>query len=183
MDAVSLSSSARTDFGKGASRKLRATGRIPAVIYRGGGDPTHITIDPSELETVFRKSSNRNTLLAVDGKTCLVKDVQRHPVSRRVRHVDLYEVDPGQEIMVNVPIRSKGTAEGVKMGGRLRILKRDIRVSCKPGDIPEAIEYDVTNVGIGRFIRASKAIVPTGVTLAYKVDANVFTVVGKKGAK
>lgn len=182
MDAVSLSSQARTEFGKGAARKLRASGRIPVAVYRGGNDPAHLSVDPAELDAVFRKSQNRNTLLDLGGRICLVKDVQRHPVSRRVRHLDLYEVDPNEEVLVVVPIRSVGTAEGVKMGGRLRTLKRDIRVRCKPADIPEAIEYDVSNVGIGRFIRTTEATVPAGVTLANKVDENVFTVVGKKAS-
>ncbi len=99
MDAVSISAEARADFGKGAARKLRAAGRIPVVIYRGGGAAQHVSISPKELEAVFRRSNNRNTLLSIDagGKahTCLVKDVQRNPLTQKIVHLDLFEVVSG----------------------------------------------------------------------------------------
>ena len=92
MATVSLSATPRTDFGKGAARKIRAQGLLPAVIYRAGQPATSIVLDPLALETAFRRSGNRNTLvdLGVDGSNyvCLVKETQRDPVSAVLLHVD-----------------------------------------------------------------------------------------------
>ena len=120
MDAVKISAEDRSSFGKGSARKLRASGKIPAVVYRGGADAHHVSIDPSELEAVFRKSNNRNTLLAIEAggsnHTCLVKEVQRHPLTQKIVHLDLFEVDAAEDVRVEVNIVPVGTAVGVKMG-------------------------------------------------------------------
>jgi large subunit ribosomal protein L25 len=187
MDSVTLNATQRDEFGKGAARKLRSAGRLPVVVYSGGQPAQHLSVDPAELEAIFRASKNRNTLLNVttgDGGTiCLVKDVQRHPLKQTIQHLDLYAVDADATVDVLVPVRSSGTAEGVKMGGRLRPLAREIMVRCKPTDIPTAVVYDVTNLGVGRYIKASEATPQEGVELVFKADFNVFTVVGKRGAK
>jgi large subunit ribosomal protein L25 len=186
MDSVTLNATPRGEFGKGAARKLRSAGRLPVVVYSGGQPAQHLSVDPGELEAIFRRSQNRNTLLSVatdDGATvCLVKAVQRHPLNQTIEHLDLYAVDPDATVDVLVPVRSTGTAEGVKMGGRLRPLARDIKVRCKPGDIPKAVVYDVSKLGVGRFVKASEAIPQDGVQLLFKDDFNAFTVVGKRGA-
>ena len=107
MANVSLNVSSRTDMGKGAARKIRAQGLLPAVIYRAGQPATSVSLDPRELENAFRRTGNRNTLvdIGVDGKTftCLVKQTQRDPVSAVLLHVDFYEVDGGEEVTVVVP--------------------------------------------------------------------------------
>ncbi|MEC8424465.1 MAG: 50S ribosomal protein L25 [Myxococcota bacterium] len=186
MESVTLHATQRAEFGKGAARKLRSAGQLPVVVYSAGKPATHLSVDPAALETIFRVSQNRNTLLSVDTGTgtaiCLVKDVQRHPLKQTIQHLDLYEVDPGSTVDVLVPVRSTGTAAGVKMGGRLRPLIRDITVRCKPADIPVAVIYDVAELGVGRFIKASEALPIDGVELVLKSDMNAFTVVGKRGA-
>jgi len=186
MDAVSINAEAREVFGKGSARKIRAAGKIPAIVYRGGADANHITIDPSELEAVFRKSGNRNTLLSVaasgSDRICLIKDVQRHPLTQRLVHVDLYEVDAGEEVRVEVNIVPVGTATGVKMGGRLRTIRRTVDVVCKPADIPAVIEADVSAVDIGGFCKLSNVAAPAGTKFPYASDFNLFTVVGKRVA-
>ncbi len=186
MDAVTLSCEPRTEFRKGAARKLRAAGKLPAAIYAGGNAPTHVTVDPSDLESIFRRSGNRNTLLSLDagGETrfCLVKDVQRHPLTTEIRHIDLYQVDPEVPVRVTVNVVTTGTAEGVRMGGKLQLLRRTIDVVCKPGDIPAKIEVDVTTLGVGRFMRLSDATVPETCTLPYKGDFNLATVIAKRGS-
>ena len=96
MNATQLSAEAREPSGKGAARKLRAAGRIPALIYRGGEVPTHISIDPSELRLAFARSKNPNTLLSVQvgdsSHLCLLRDTQKHPVSRNLLHADFLAV-------------------------------------------------------------------------------------------
>ena len=186
MDAVNISSEDRSSFGKGSARKLRAAGRVPAVVYRGGSAATHISIDPAELEASFRKTNNRNTLLAIEvagGKhICLVKEVQRNPLSQEIVHVDFFEVDPSEDVRVEVNVVPVGTAVGVKMGGRLRTLRRTVDVVCKPGDIPASISADVSAVEIGRFFKLSHVTPPEGASFPYPYDFNLYTVVGKRVA-
>ena len=187
MESVTLNATPRGEFGKGAARKLRSAGRLPVVVYSAGEPARHFSVNPAELEAVFRATQNRNTLLSLtdgEGSTvCIVKDVQRHPLKQTIQHLDLYAVDADSTVDVLVPVRSSGTAEGVRMGGRLRPLARDIMVRCKPADIPAAVVYDVSGLGVGRFIKASEAIAQDGVELLFKADFNAFTVVGKRGAK
>lgn len=187
MDAVSISAEARESFGKGTARKLRAAGKIPAVIYRGGTAPHHVIIDPAELQRVFRKSNNRNTLLSVDAggsdRICLIKEVQRDPGSQEILHVDLFEVDSNEDVRVEVNLVPVGTAVGVKMGGRLRVVRRTVDVICKPADIPARIEADVTALEVGKFFRLSDVPAPAGTVFPYPNDFNLYTVIGKRVAE
>ena len=185
MATVSLSANSRTEMGKGAARKLRAEGLLPAVIYRAGQPATSISLDPHALENAFRKTGNRNTLvdLGVDGNNfvCLVKETQRDPASSILLHVDFFEVDNNEKVLVEVPVSSTGKAAGVVAGGKLRIIKRDLRVRCKPGDIPDTIAVDVSSLDIGDFVRVSGVTPPKGTEIVAANDFNVVTVVGKRG--
>lgn len=186
MNAESISAEAREAFGKGSARKTRAAGKVPAVVYRGGADASHITISPSEIERVFRKSGNRNTLVEIEAggakRICLVKAVQRHPLHQTIQHIDFYEVDPSEDVRVEVNITPVGTSAGVKMGGRLRTLRRTVEVVCKPAAIPPVIEADVSEVEAGRFLKLSDVKAPEGSRFPYSYDFNLFTVVGKRAA-
>jgi len=186
MATVSLSASSRTDIGKGNARKIRAKGLLPAVIYRAGQPATSVSLDPNELENAFRRSGNRNTLvdIGVDGKNfvCLVKKTQRDPVTSNLIHVDFYEVDENEEVVVKVPTNPTGKAAGVVAGGKLRTIVRDLTVRCKPGDIPATVDVDVTPLDVGDFIRVSNVPAPAGSEIIAPNDFNVFTVIGKRGA-
>jgi large subunit ribosomal protein L25 len=187
MATVSVNASSRTEIGKGAARKIRAQGLLPAVIYRAGQPATSVSIDPNELENAFRRTGNRNTLvdLGVDGKTftCLVKDTQRDPVTANLIHVDFYEVDANEAVEVKVPVVPTGKAAGVVAGGKLRLIVRDLKVSCKPADIPASVDVDVTPLNVGDFIRVSTVTAPSGTEIIAPNDFNVLTVVGKRGAR
>jgi large subunit ribosomal protein L25 len=184
MATVNLSANARSDMGKGAARKLRAQGLMPAVIYRAGQPATSISLDPHALENAFRKTGNRNTLvdLGVDGKSfvCLVKDTQRDPVNAELLHVDFFEVDSAEDVIVDVPVSTVGKAAGEVEGGKLRIIKRDLRLKCKPADIPDTIAIDVTALSIGDFARVSGIKAPSGTEIIAPNDFNVVTVLGKR---
>lgn len=185
MATVNLSATPRDNFGKGAARKLRAQGLLPAVIYRAGQPSTSVAIDPRELENAFRRTGNRNTLvdLGVDGGNfvCLVKSTQRDPVSSDLIHVDFYEVNDAEPVVVTVPVEAVGKAAGVVAGGKLRMIRRDLTVSCKPADIPATVGVDVAKLNVGDFVRVSEIKAPTGVEIVAPNDFNVVTVVGKRG--
>ena len=181
MDTMNLSAEYRQGTGKGHARKLRRSGVIPALVYRDGVEPLLIQINPNELTHGFEKIGNPNTLVNVQlsdkERLCLVKDIQRHPVNGRLRHVDFYKVDETEEIEVEVPIRTSGRAVGVAMGGKLRIVRRSLVVRCKPQDIPRYVEIDVRELDADQFIRASDLTAPKNTTLVFANDFNIVTVI------
>jgi len=187
MATISLKATTRTDSGKGVARKIRREGNIPAVVYRGGDNATSVVIDPAEITLKFNRTGNRNTLVNLDlesgSRLCLVREVQRHPVSGNLRHIDFYEVTDDQLITVSVPVEAVGTAKGIKLGGKLQLMRRDLNVRCKPADIPSTVKVEVSELDVGEFVRVSQVTAPENTELIFGGDFNVITVVGKRGAK
>ncbi len=122
--------------------------------------------------------------LGIDGTTytCLVKATQRDPVTANLLHVDFFEVDDNENVLVVVPVTTTGKAPGVVAGGKLRLIKRDLKVRCKPGAIPESVPVDVSSLNIGDFIRVSRVAAPESTEIVAPNDFNVLTVIGKRGA-
>jgi large subunit ribosomal protein L25 len=184
MEVINLNVEAREGRGKGPTRRLRATGRVPAIVYRGGQEPTAISIDPSELELTLRRTGNRNTLFTLPAggrdRLCLIKEVQHHPISRKILHVDFYEVASDEAVVVDVRVEASGKCIGVKKGGLLRSLVRTLKVRCLPGVIPTVIEVDVTDVDLGKSVRVAEVKAPDGVQLLFDVNFNVFMVSGRE---
>jgi large subunit ribosomal protein L25 len=187
MEEVVLSASVRSETGKGAARKSRAAGKTPGVLYRPGSAATPITFDLGALAAIFRKSHDPNTVVTVDvdgtKHTCLVREIQRHPVSRVVEHADFYSVGAGDRVQVQVAIQPQGKAAGTRSGGTLRLLARKVKVSCPSGSIPKQIDVDVTPLEVGQILKASQMVAPEGVEFLYKQDFNVVTVEGKRQSK
>lgn len=185
MHTETLTATIRDGVGKGVARKLRAAGQLPAVIYGQGTTAIPVAVPTAEVEAIFRRTANRNTLLSLtigsDEHICLVKEAQRHPVDRNLRHLDLYRVDPELPVRVRVELKPKGTAQGVKMGGRLQVMRRHLDVVCKPADIPAVIHVDVTTLEVGKFAKVSEVTPPKGVSIDFKGDFNLFAVLGKRG--
>jgi large subunit ribosomal protein L25 len=179
--AVSLQGQGRVEQGKGAARKLRAAGRVPAVVY-GHGETTHsITVDAHELDRLFAGISVENTLidLAIDDGPpirALVREVQVHPHRAQVLHVDFYQIHAGERVSVMIPIRVVGTAEGVKLGGVLDQMLHDLPVRCLADQIPEAIDVDVSALAIGDAIHVGALAIPAGVQVEIDPERTVCSV-------
>jgi len=184
MATVSLQADQRDAFGKGAARKIRAAGRIPAVLYRAGQQPVHISLDPDELELSFKRTGNRNTLVDIGvgggNHLCLVREVQRHPVSQLLEHVDFYEVATEEDVEVLVKVTTVGRAPGESLGGKVQIMRRDLQLRCRPADIPDAVVVDVSTLDVGGLIKAGDITLPTGSTLLTDDHMNVVTVTAKR---
>lgn len=183
MDAVNLGVERRTDVGKGAARKLRRADRIPAVAYREGQPPLQLSLDPDEIELIMRRSENRNTLFRfeLDGQEhiCIVKDVQRHPLTRRLMHLDFYEVRASEPLQATIRITAVGRALGTRKGGTLKQFRRFVNVRCTPDRIPAVIEVDVSELDLNQYIKVSRITPPEGVEILFENDFNVMGVVGK----
>lgn len=174
----------RETTGKGAARKLRANGWVPAVFYTGGTAATPVQLDPRLLEASLRNSAaGLNTLFDVrgaglDGKLALIKELQRDPVKGHILHADLYAVDVARKIEVEVPVHLTGTAVGVSLeGGILDHALREVEVECLPRAIPEELLVDVSALGIGDSIHVGDIPLPDGVTLVSDPDLPVVSVV------
>lgn len=186
MDATPLSAQVREDFGKGAARKLRATGQIPAIIYRDGSEPTHIVLDPAELRLIYYRSGNPNTLLAIqvgdETQVCLLTATQKHPLSRDLLHADFYQVAEDQDVLVEVPITHTGKPVGVVAGGKIQVLRRTVPVRCLPAHIPASITVDISDLDLGEIRRVSQVTAPENTAIVYETDFNVFSVKGRRAA-
>ncbi len=159
MDAV-LDAVKRHTKGKNEARRLRAAGKIPATLYgaQKAGDapaPESVSVDPKPFMRILHSASGLNTLitLKVEGGTdarVLVKNVQLDPISNHPLHADFYRVNMDRRIQVTVPVVLRGESRGVKQdGGVLDFVHREIEVEVLPANIPDSIEVDVTNLGIG----------------------------------
>lgn len=167
METTTLQAEVRETRGKGPARRLRARGKLPAVFYGPGVEPTPLTLSPKELEKALRGDKGRNVVfkLSVGGKDelAMVRDVTTDPVSQELLHVDLYRVFEDQVLEVDVPFRTRGRAQGVVMGGVLNVTRRTLPVRTTPGKIPVSIEVDVTKLGMKDTISVNQVGLPEGV--------------------
>jgi large subunit ribosomal protein L25 len=176
----------RIGTGKSVTRKLRAAGKIPGVLYGKGKTGRSVTLDPRALEKVLHASgSGMNTLidLKFGGETTvvLVKELQREPIRGAYLHADLYEVDLQQTIEVSVPLHFVGKAPGVEMGGGiLDHPLREVSLECLPRAIPDAIEVDVSSLELGDSIHVRDLVLPADTVMLSDLDLPVASVVAPK---
>lgn len=183
MSETALVVEAREGVGKGAARKLRAAGKIPAILYGRGRDSLALSVDPRALDRILR-ASGANTLLdltieghpEIKGTVALVKDLQRDPLRGSILHADLYAVDLTRTVTVDVPVHLVGKARGLDFGGILEHTLREIALECLPRAIPEAIEVDITELEVGDVIHVRDLALPEGVTLVTDGDLGVVHV-------
>jgi large subunit ribosomal protein L25 len=159
MEAV-LQAEKRETRGKNEARRLRAAGRIPAVVYGAGRDKAvEIAVDPKVLLRILHSESGVNTLIGLQGVDLgggkvLVKEYQLDPIDHRLLHADFYAVAMDKAITVTVPIVIKGEAKGVKQqGGIVDFVTRDLEIECLPGEIPEHIDVDVSELMLHQGVR------------------------------
>ena len=167
-----IGAESRKDQGKGASRRLRHAGKVPAILYGGKGEPLNITLDQRKLQTVIDDERFYSSIISVslDGASqpAIVKDVQMHPARSIVLHVDLQRVLADQPIRLHVPIHflNAATSPGVKtQGGLVSHLKSDVEVLCLPKDLPEALEIDMGKMELNDTLYLRDIPLPAGVTL------------------
>ncbi|HEX2486792.1 MAG TPA: 50S ribosomal protein L25 [Myxococcota bacterium] len=182
MSDASLTAEVRDGRGKGVARKLRATGRIPAVVYGRGRDSQPLTVDPAALSKLLHAGhSGMNTLidLTVAGRksVVLVRDIQKDPVSGQWVHADLYVVDLTRTIQVEVPLHLIGKPAGIELGGILDHPMREVTVECLPRAIPDSIDVDVSALGIGDSIHVRDLVLPEGARILSDPDLAVASVV------
>ena len=166
-----LNAESRTDTGKGASRRLRHAGKVPAIIYGGGKDPQSLTLSHNEVLRNLENEAFYSHILSVriDGSEtrAILRDLQRHPSKPRVLHMDLQRISESEKLKTQVPLHFLGEedAPGVKGGGLVSHDLTEVAIECFPKDLPEFIEVNISALDIGDSIHLSDLKVPEGVTL------------------
>jgi large subunit ribosomal protein L25 len=166
-----LSAESRTDTGKGASRRLRHAGKVPAIIYGGGKDPQSLTLSHNEVLRNLEHEAFYSHILSIkiDGSEtrAILRDLQRHPSRPVVLHMDLQRISESEKLKTQVPLHFLGEedAPGVKGGGLVSHDLTEVAIECLPKDLPEFIEVDISALDIGESIHLSGLTVPEGVTL------------------
>ena len=157
MAEVKLNVSERESHGKGAARRARMAGKVPAVVYGRGMDPVSIEVDRREFLTALHTDAGMNVLLelTVGGKKMLTlaRELQRDPVRGTLLHADFVQIDVTQTVDVEVPVNVTGEAAGVKEGGVLEQPLFTVHVRCLPQEVPEGIEVDISALNIGDSLR------------------------------
>ena len=174
-----LVASVRQESGKGVARKLRADGRVPAVLYGQGADPMALSVDARDLSHLLHKGgANVLVDLVVDGQEHLAmpREIQRDHIKGRYWHIDFYAVSRTQKITVNVPIRVTGEAAGVKLGGVLEHHLWEVSVESLPTQVPESIEVDVSDLEIGDSIKVGDLAAPDGAEITSNPEDSVVAV-------
>ena len=162
----------REDQGKGASRRLRRAGKVPAILYGGHLDPHALSLDHEKIVLMLDNERFYSTILSLrvgdQNQAAVLKDVQRHPFKNAVLHVDFQRVDENEKIRISIPLHFKGeaAAPGVKsQGGIVSHMRTEVEVACLPKDLPEYIEVDLSGLSINESIHLSQLKVPPEVQL------------------
>jgi len=185
MASASLSAEARTETGKGVARKLRAAGRVPAVVYGHAREAQALSLQTRELEKLLSSISTGSTVveLSLGGATTktLIREVQRHPFKKQILHVDFQELVAGEKVTVEIPLVFVGTPEGVRLSGALlEQILHTIEVLVDPANIPNHIDVDVTNLAMGHSLHVRELPLPAGLEVLTDVDATVCAVVAPR---
>lgn len=177
MSEVRLSAATRTEFGKGASRRTRRDGLVPAVIYGHGADPKHVTLPAKEFAAAIR-NNGANVLLTLDlegdEQLAIPKSIQRHPIKGYYEHVDLLTVRRGEKVTVDVPITVTGE---IVAGGLLNQENTSISVEAEATNIPTELEVSIEGLEIGSQITAADVTLPAGATLDSDAELLVLAIV------
>ncbi len=181
MESITITGSKRKSLGKADAKALRNEGLVPCIIY-GGKEEVHVQIDERAFNKLIYTPNQHIVNVDVDGETysTILKDVQYHPLSDKIVHVDFQQL-VGRPIKTTLPIHTKGQSRGVLAGGRLRVVRRDVKVQGLPEEMPSFIELDITNLRIGKSIKIGELNVP-GVTFLADPNQIIVAVRMKRGA-
>ncbi|MDD2732842.1 MAG: 50S ribosomal protein L25 [Desulfuromonadaceae bacterium] len=175
----------RTKTGTGVSRRLRIADMIPGVVYGKGLDPIAVSIKNRDLQEAISGAGGQNNLItligggSLDQSIAIVADIQRDPIKRTFKHVDLHRINPNEKLRITVPVVLTGTAIGVKEGGLLDLAHHELHIECLPANIPDSITIDVSNLKIAHSIHVSEIPLPEGIVLLDQPKIPVVSVLGR----
>lgn len=183
MELIELNAKPREVKGKGAARKLRADNAIPAIVYGAKADPAMLSLSTSDFIRIIRENGSTGLFfsLKIEGvekeKAVMLKDVQMDTFGLNYLHVDLHEIDMDETVTVSVPVVAVGESAGVKEGGLLQVIRRELDVICKPADTPSNIEIDITALQVGDAVHVEDIDLGDSVEIPHEVNFTVITIV------
>jgi large subunit ribosomal protein L25 len=183
MERHSIEAELRTETGKGVARKIRRNGLIPGVVYGRGNDPRSIKVDPLDIEKLLHSNAIFDlTFVREDGEgedesTVIIKDYQKDVIKGNLLHVDFQFISMDEKITVSVPMHLEGDAVGVRDGGVLQQLLREIEIDALPAEIPEEITIDISELEVGESLSVVDLELPEGIDLVTDSDEVIVTVV------
>lgn len=188
METIVLTVEPRSDSGKGNAGRLRRQGRVPAVFYGPGKAALSVSLDAREFHFKIANLEGSHLIQLASSqpelqdKIAILREVQRHPLTSRLVHVDFLEVDESKPLQVLVALHFVGKAEGVVVGGQMQPMMREIMVECLPREIPEFLEVDVTHLKIHDSIHISGVNLPAGVRAVFEADEPVVVIASTTAA-
>ncbi len=182
MEIFDLKVRKRSGAGTALAKKSRKAGFIPGVVYSRGAAALSLEVPKKDLYQLLHAHADENLIvnLAIDSgdsRTAIISEVQTHPVNDEILHVDFKGISMDEKIVVKVALHAKGESIGVKEGGILDHVRREIEIECLPSQIPEKIEVDVTDLAIGKSLHVSELILPEGIVCLDDPETVLLTVV------
>ena len=179
---LKISAQPRIAAGRNAVKALKRTGFVPAVIYGAKAPAQNLQLNERELSRLLGHATSESVLVDVQiegsgNRTALISEVQHHPVSGAILHVDLHAIAMDELMTVEVPVETTGEAEGVKTGGGvLEVILRELEIECLPADLPASITVDVSGLNVGDSIHVNALKLPKGVTVLNDAELTVVSV-------
>jgi large subunit ribosomal protein L25 len=166
-----LTAEVRSDLGKGASRRLRSTDKVPAIMYGAGKPPIALTLNHNHVTKALENEAFYSHILTIEvsgeKQQAVLKDLQRHPFKPKITHMDFLRINPKEKLTMQIPLHFKGgeNAPGVKLGGIIMHLANSVEIRCLPADLPEYIDVDISQLGLDEPIHLSQLKLPKGTEL------------------
>lgn len=188
MDLITLNAKTREETGKGAARKLRQSNKIPAVLYGKQTDPLSLSLDTIEFSRIIRENGTSGLFLdlAVEGgknRMVMLRELQMDTFGINFLHADLQEIDMDKKVSITIPVEAVGKSKGVKEGGILQIIRRELEISCKPSDAPETIQIDITDLDVGDSVHVNELDLGENISIPHEVNFTVITIIAPTSAE
>lgn len=177
MEIVAIKGQVRSGVGKKASKAVRKEGRVPCVIY-GTQDNLHLTIDPKEVKPLVYTPAFKLAEVELDGAAhkCIIKDIQFHPVSDEIVHIDFLSLTEGRKLKVEIPVGFEGVSPGMKLGGKLQQNLRRVKVKTTPEHLVDQLVLDVSHLELGQSVRVRDIQVGDGIEIMSPAGTPIATV-------
>jgi large subunit ribosomal protein L25 len=161
MKSITIKGSQRESVGKVATKAVRNAGMVPCVIY-GGKQPIHFAAEEKAFKSLVYTPNAHTVVIDLDGKTtnAVLQDIQFHPVSDRINHIDFFQLDENKEIIMEVPVKVTGTSPGVLLGGVLNLNQRRLKVKALPKNLPDYVEANISELQMGNKLYVTKLPTP-----------------------
>jgi len=183
LEFIELNAKLRETKGKGAARKLRKNDAIPAIVYGSKKDPVMLSLETIEFMKIIRDHGSTGLFFKLkleegswEEKIVMLKDVQMDTFGSNYLHIDLHEIDMDTEVTVSIPVETVGDSIGVKEGGLLQIIRRELDVVCKPADTPGSIKIDIADLDVGDSVHIEDIDLGENIEIPHEVNFTIITI-------